>query len=923
MRNLIILCIFLCSNLIFSQKIEIKGKVIDIDKKPIESATVYLSTKKDSTLVDYTITDPKGLFTLPLKKIDEPTFMTISLFGYEDFAKDFERITESIAIDAITLNTSSDILDELVINTDGPPVRVKKDTLEFNASAFKVRPDATVKELLEQLPGVEVGDDGKVKHNGIEVNNIIVNGKPFFGEDGKVIMENLPAEIINKVQITNFKSKEEKLSGATSSGESKTINLTIDEDKNKGLFGKFIAGYGTDDRYESSLLFNYFKKDFKISVLASSNNINSTGFSTDEIMDNMSGGRNSYSTWTSDGGFNLNGLDFGGSKGIYQTDLIGVNYSDNWGKKNKVSSTYLFREVENTNKSKSRVENLLPENRYITESDSDVKSKSGKHTFNYDIEMDIDSLTTISILPKLEKGLTTSRTNSYSETRNENNDLLNESTNNNSSSTDTYNFENQIIISRRFKDKGRSLSAVFGNKNNNTQTFQNRNSQALFHQTQQADDIRNQNIYSTNHTDEYTLNVVYRQPISSKQTIMFNVSNTWKNEYQGRETFDLNTSSDAYTEYNHLLSYSNSLKSFKVDPTFGYQISGEKYYFSFGAGTVLNNYDVMSSYNNANYVNKRLDILPNVRTYANYRIGKSTSISANYSYREDSPLMFQLLEYEDLSNPLFISKGNKDLQTVQRHNFYLNFNNYDWQTRSGYYIYAGASVNSRDITSSTIYDENYIGYSTYINIEDTNSYWAGINYNKSFQLTDVNKLTIAVGFGFDGGLYKGVQNGVLYNSRRTSVNPDFSVTLDFNKKIIIKPSYSYDIVNSKFENVFFDQTNSFIHKAGLMVTSYLPKNVVFGTDIMYEYNSNLSSNFRKDFLLWNASLGYNFLDDRLLAKVKMYDILNQNQSIRRTISATNISDMQNTNLKQYLMFSLTYKVEKFAGKKKSRFSSDD
>ena len=108
-----------------------------------------------------------------------------------------------------------------------------------------------------------------------------------------------------------------------------------------------------------------------------------------------------------------------------------------------------------------------------------------------------------------------------------------------------------------------------------------------------------------------------------------------------------------------------------------------------------------------------------------------------------------------------------------------------------------------------------------------------------------------------------------------------------------------------------------------MVTSYLPKNVVFGTDIMYEYNSNLSSNFRKDFLLWNASLGYNFLDDRLLAKVKMYDILNQNQSIRRTISATNISDMQNTNLKQYLMFSLTYKVEKFAGKKKSRFSSDD
>src|SRR5690606_38821465 len=148
------------------------------------------------------------------------------------------------------------------------------------------------------------------------VNNIIVNGKPFCGEDGKVIMANLPPEIINKVQITHTKSKQEKLSGATANGESKTINLTIDVDKNKGLFGKFIAGYGTDDRYESSLLFNYFKNDFKISVLGSSNNINSTGFSTNEIMDNMSGGRNSYSSWSSDGGFNINGLDFSSSQGI-------------------------------------------------------------------------------------------------------------------------------------------------------------------------------------------------------------------------------------------------------------------------------------------------------------------------------------------------------------------------------------------------------------------------------------------------------------------------------------------------------------------------------------------------------------------------------------------------------------------------------
>ncbi len=923
MKNLLFMCMLLCGTLLHAQKIELKGKVVDPDKKPIESATVYLSSKKDSTLIDYTITDVKGIFTLPVRKIEEPTFMTISTLGFEDFSKEFESIIASVDLGTISLNTSGDLLDELVINTDGPPVRVKKDTLEFNASAFKVRPDATVKELLEQLPGVEVGDDGKVKHNGIEVNNIIVNGKPFFGEDGKVIMENLPAEIINKVQITNTKSKEEKLSGATANGESKTINLTIDDDKNKGLFGKFIAGYGTDDRYESSLLFNYFKNDFKISVLGSSNNINSTGFSTNEIMDNMSGGRNSYSSWSSDGGFNINGLDFSSSQGIYQTDLIGVNYSDNWGKKNKVTGNYLFREVENTNKSKSRVENLLPDNRYVTEAESDLKSKQGKHTFNYDIEMEIDSLTTISIVPKFERGINTSRSNSYSETRNENNTLLNESRNSSFTNADTYNFENQIIISRRFKRKGRSLSTTFGNKNNNSKTFQTRNSQAYFYQTGLPDDIRNQNIESTNHNDEYSLNFVYREPIASKQTLTFNVTNTWKNEFQGKGTFDFNSAANAYTDYNNLLSFSNSLKGYKIDPSFGYQISGEKYYFTFGGGTAINNYDVMSFYNSENYVNQRLDILPNARVYANYRIGKSTSIGANYSYREDSPMMFQLLEYEDLSNPLFRSTGNKDLKTTQRHSFYLNFNNYDWQTRSGYYFYGGGSFNARDIASSTVFDENYVGYSTFINIEDTYNYWAGVNYTKSFQLTDVNKLTVAAGFSFDGGLDKGIQNGVLYNSHRTSINPELSVTLDLNKKFIIKPNYSYEIVNNSFDNFIIDKSNFFKHKAGLMVTSYLPKNVVFGSDIMYEYNSNLSSDFRKDFLLWNASLGYNFLNDRLLAKVKMYDILNQNQSVRRTVSPTSISDMQNTILKQYVMFSLTYKLEKFAGKKKSRYSFDE
>lgn len=916
MKKVFVIICILFINTIYAQKIEIRGKVIDADKKPVEAATVYLSSQKDSTLIDYTITDLTGNFNIPIKKVNESSFLTVSYFGFEDHSTKIELLKESLNLGTIQLQAASDLLDELVITTDAAPVRVKKDTLEFNAASFKVRPDATVKELLEQLPGVEVDDEGKIKVNGKEVSNVLVNGKPFFSEDGKVIMENLPAEIINKVQVTDYKTKEEKLSGAVASGETQTINLTIDEDKNKGLFGQFIAGYGTNERYESSLLFNYFKGDLKVSVLGSSNNINSTGFSTDEIMDNMSGGRNRYSSWSSDGSININGLEFGGGQGIYQTDMLGFNYNDNWGKKNKVSANYLFHEVESNNKTRSRIENLLPENRYITESESDTRSKSGKHSFNYDIEVELDSLTTLSIAPRLQRGISSSRSDSFRESHNEFGELLNESTNNNRSNEDTYFFQNDFLIAKRFKKKGRSASITFNNKNSKAITEQRKDMTAYFYQTQMPDDIRNQHINSNNHTDEYSLGFVYREPIAEKQTLSLSITNTWKNEYQARNTFDFNAVANNYSNYNDLLSYSNNYNGFLVDPSLNYSLRGEKFYTSVSAGTAINNYNISSDYNNQKYINKRFDILPRIRFYGNLRLGKSTNIGVNYSYREESPYFFQMLEYEDLSNPLFTTTGNKDLQTTQRHSMYLNFSNYDWQTRSGYYFYGGGSINPRSTANATLFDENYVGYSTYINVEDTYSYWMGLNYSKSFQMTDKNKLTLDTGLSYNGNLNKGMQNNVLYSSNRSWWGPEMSVTFDFDKKLIIKPSYEYQITLNNFENIFLEKTDYFVHKAGLMVTAYWPKNVIFGSDMTYEYNSNLTSGFRKDYLLWNMSLGYNFYNERFLAKVKVYDLLNQNQSVSRSVSSTSISDVENTILKQYIMFSLTYKLEKFAGKKK-------
>lgn len=923
MKKALVIFFIFCFNMVFSQKIELKGKVVDENKKPVEAATIYLSNQKDSTLINYTISDVYGNFRLDVKSINQPSFLTVSYLGFDDFSEKLNDFKESKDFGTITLKNSSEILEEIFISTDAAPIRVKKDTLEFNAASFKVRPDATVKELLEQLPGFEVDAEGKIKVNGKEVNNVTVNGKPFFGADGKIAIENLPKDIINKVQVTDTKSKEEKFTGTDASGKTKTLNLTIDDDKNKGLFGRFIAGYGSNERYESSLLFNYFKNDFKISVLGSSNNINSTGFSTNEIFDNMSGGRNSFRSFSSDGSMSINGLQFGGGKGIYQTDMIGLNYGDTWGKNNKVVSSYVFNEIENNNENKSRIENLLPNNKYVTESTSKTRDKGINHSFNFEIEMEIDSSTTLTILPSLKNSNTKSFSEDFSESYNEFGNALNKSQSVNSTEVDIYGFNNELMLAKRFKRKGRSFSFTMKNDNSKNETNQLKNSAAYFYQTQAEDDIRNQRINSRSHKDAYNFKLAFREPIAPMQTLLLGYETEFVNEYSGRSTFDYNANSNNYDDYNTLLSYGNILNGVKSKPVVGYSFSGKKFRLSFNTSTTFNNYNVYSQYNQQYYVNERLDVLPEISTNFSFNLGETKSIYVSYDYDESSPYLHHLLEYEDLSSPLYKRKGNPNLKTQKSHSGYLSFNNYNYQSRSGYYLYFGGNYDPRSFGNSSLYDANFVNTSEVINIYDTYRSWGGLNYNKSFNVNEKTKLSVNAGFSVSSSLDRGNLNSVIYSSNTFNVEPEIKLTFDFDKKFTLQPTYSYDYNTTKYKNFTLDQANYFVHKAGLMLTSYLPKQFVIGSDVNYNYNSNISDGFKKDFLLWNASLGYNFYKDRFLAKVKMYDILNQNQSVRRYVSPTSIYDTQDIILKQYVMFSLTYKLEKFAGKKKSRYNFDE
>lgn len=307
MRKLLFVVAILYSSFSFSQSkdFKISGKIVaEEDNMPLEAATVYLERERDSSLVTYTISDKDGSFQLEDKTSDQNLNLLVSYVGYQSYTQKVAINKNNIELGDIKLKVSSNALDEVLIKSSAP-VTIKKDTLEFNVKSFKTKKDATVEDLLKQLPGVEVDEEGTITVNGKEVNQILVNGKPFFGNDPTITTKNLTKEIIEKIQVVDTKTKSEAFTGEEGDAENKTINLTIKEENNKGVFGRVAAGAGTDKRYEFAGMFNRFDNDQRFSVLVGGNNINSPGFSFGEI-EKMFGSGGSR-TWFGNGSFSING----------------------------------------------------------------------------------------------------------------------------------------------------------------------------------------------------------------------------------------------------------------------------------------------------------------------------------------------------------------------------------------------------------------------------------------------------------------------------------------------------------------------------------------------------------------------------------------------------------------------------------------
>ena len=899
---LLFLSFFLVANA--QNDIVIKGTVYDINTQvPLELATVYFSNAKDSTVIEYANTDKNGVFKIATKKYDKPVFLKVNYMGYQPYTEEQSSLLESKDFGKLYLMQNTKELNEVVIKSEAPPIRVKKDTLEFNAASFKLRPDANLEVLLKQLPGFEVDSEGKITVNGKEVTQFLVNGKAFFDKDGAIALKNLPADIINKVQVSDYKTKKEELSKQESTSDYSSINLTIDEKKNKGYFGKFLAGYGTDDRYESSLILNFFKDKQKISILASANNINSTGFTQDEVFDSMGGGRNASG----------NARASGTGRGITESSMVGLNYNDEWSKNFEASGSYKFENSVNKNESKSNQANFLPTSTFFTESNSKARSENTGNNANFELEYKINPNTRLVFTPAISQSRANSLSESSSFSKDEEEVSLNESNSKSYRESTATSFANSINFNKSFEKRARNLSFVFSNNNTANDSDGINVSKTVFYQGSKPDDERNQNSKGDNSYDSYSADIEFTEPITDSLRVRIGADFDWQNSINDAKTYDFDMASQSYSDLNDLqTNYTTSSRN-SITPKVGLSFEKNDFTFNLNSSTSIVDFD-----NHSLYLGKTTDlnqkyVLPFGRAQIRYKLDRSKFFTLRYDYSNTLPSSTQLMPVGNLSNPLNTIIGNPNLNPTEKNSVNLNYRNFDMRTRSGYTFYMRGDFFNSEIVSTSVYDSSGKRTTTYKNISGTYNTSIGGNWNQTIK-KEAHVLRYGASINGNYSFDKGFTNTVLYSSKRVGVTPRVYFSYDYGELLTIAPSYGLSYNESRYTNSSLKASSNVVHRINLQTTNYWPKNWTFGNDFGYTYNSNISNGFKKDFYLWNTSLSYGFFDKKMTLRVKVYDVLNQNQSATRTISPTTIRDEENTVLKRYAMFSLAYKLGNFGGK---------
>ncbi|MDR1091638.1 MAG: outer membrane beta-barrel protein [Prevotella sp.] len=872
----------------------VQGTVYDEKtRETILSASIRILSS-DSVYVQGMATGEKGKFRMPVSAGNY--ILEVSFIGYKTFLQNFNisPVNPVYVSDSIFLHEAGYMLKAAIVEAKVPDIVVKGDTIEYTAGAYSSQESDMLQDMVRNIPGIEIDANGNITANGKPVKKILVDGKEFFGNDIPMALNNLPANMIKKLQLYKETSEESRITGFKDKDPEQVINLVVKEELKQSIFGDIKAGYGSDDKYAGKAMVNFMRSENQVSLVGDMNNVND----------------NEYTA----------GMD----NGIDKNKNAGVSAQIKASEKLKLGGSLRYSNNGNRMDTKTNTETFLkkddgsPANRF-SENNMSAISKRENLNFSLNMEWRPDSLTTV--YARSYAGFNNSENNNISS----NLSFVTKEDPTSSQSVslskgDGYNVNSYLTIGRKLNNRGRTVSLSLNSSIRNDDSDGSNYSRTAYSDGTE-DKIIDQLSKTGSKTNGYNLSFSYVEPMGKDRRLQFAYSVNNNDSDRDRNV----RKKDGNGNYTIIdTAYTRKTENRYVNQNIGlnFQTTKEKYEYTVGL-----NISPSYSRSKVNIGDSIIDNLKqNVVNYSpdlkfSYKPNDNTSLDFNYSGTTNQPGISQLSPDTVIVSAMSKYYGNPNLKPGFNHNFNAYYQKSDYETNRFLFISGSFNYTSNNAVNYSIIDEKGNSTNTYRNVNGNMGANLNVMYNtplrnKKFSVNNGTYVSYYKNIGFSNG-DKSITNNVVLNE---SVSGKFKSS-KFETNLMAFISYNLTRNNLAGE----EDRNTTTYGLKHFVLWKLPYDFSIQSRLNFTYYSGYEDNFKKREVLWNASVDKKFLRNKKgTLRLRFFDILNDRNNIQRYVSGNYMSDSRSNTVNRYFMLSFSYQFNIIKNKgKKSEEPQDD
>jgi outer membrane receptor protein involved in Fe transport len=909
---LALFAVFLFTYSSFSQGTHgVKGITIDSVSKAKLSGSVSVLDAKDSVLRKFTYADDNGAFAingLPAGKY----LLFVTYPGYDEKMKPFTLGSPNAVSDLGNVNLGvTNVLGEATVKGPVQEIKIKGDTLEFNAKAYVIQPNSKVEDLLKQIPGIQIDKNGKITMNGEAVPKVLVDGEEFFGDDPTLVTQNLRGDMVDKIQIYDKKSDQAAFTGIDDGVKTKTINVKLKEDKKRGIFGKLSAGAGTDEYYETQALFNKFTARSKFAAYGTIANTGKTGLgvadnsrigSTTGVQIGDTGGL--LNSGGGDDDLDANGGNYNGN-GLPQAKAGGVHYDTKIKSDASINANYKIGALDVEGKFVSSSQVNLPGAIQSSASNRNFKNETFRQNADLSYFTKLDTSSTLKVdVNAIDKNLKTT-SNALTTIRDENDNIILSETRRTFNDSRQKSYGISALYTKKFSKPRRTftwnLSHTYAENNADGYLFSDITS-ANSAITDQLKTVRanNRNVSS---------NMTYSEPLSALWSVQLNYGLGINNTINTRNSFDKSTATSQYDILNTV--FSNDFKTNQVTNQVGanFNYRKDKTILTFGTRTSFVDFDQLERYNNRTFKRSFVNWIPQV--VYQYQMSSQKAIQAYYSGSMRQPTANELQPIPNNADPLRIVLGNADLKPAFTHYFQGNYRSQQIISRQSMSISASYNFAENEIIQKLVIDNTGKTTVQSVNLGDKRPdlITASVSGSRRISGTEID---VNFGLGFRRSTSYTDVNNVLNKFTNYTYQGSIGVqTVKLQKYefgLRFNPTYNptrYSITPQSNNNIVGGNINS-------RVKLFLPGKFILESDFYYTYQAKTQSVEALNLTVLTAALSKTFLKEQnLKLSISGNNLLNANPSLNRSITSTGISQSNYNTIMRYFLLSVSWDFTKF------------